>query len=86
MTPRLVTTTLRALVLLAALWGGADFAQTAGKTEVLWLGQATTRITTPREQGDRDRSLPQIQPEDAGQLQGPGRTCSSRKAWKWQRA
>ena len=71
MTPRLVTTTLRALVLLAALWGGADFAQTAGKTEVLWLGQASIRITTP---GGKviviDPS--HIQPEDAGQLQGPG--------------
>ncbi len=46
MTSRLVTATLRALVLLAALCATSAFAQ-GGKTEVLWLGQATTRITTP---------------------------------------
>ena len=38
---------LRGLLALAVLSSaGATFAQ-AGKTEVLWLGQATTRITTP---------------------------------------
>jgi L-ascorbate metabolism protein UlaG (beta-lactamase superfamily) len=39
---------LRALFVCASLCSAAaGFAQTAGKTEVLWLGQATTRITTP---------------------------------------
>ena len=46
MTSRLATATLRAFVLLAALCSTVAFAQ-GGKTEILWLGQATTRITTP---------------------------------------
>lgn len=38
----------RAMLTLAALCTAAlASAQTAGKTEILWLGQATTRITTP---------------------------------------
>ena len=38
----------RALLAMTALCTAAlASAQTAGKTEVLWLGQATTRITTP---------------------------------------
>ena len=39
-------TLLRAVLSLLALCSAAAFAQ-SGKTEVLWLGQATTRITTP---------------------------------------
>ncbi|MEO5669055.1 MAG: metal-dependent hydrolase [Ramlibacter sp.] len=35
------------LALTALCVAGAAFAQTVGKTEVLWLGQAATRITTP---------------------------------------
>ncbi len=46
MTSRILSATLRAIVAVAALCGAAAFAQ-SGKTEVLWLGQATTRITTP---------------------------------------
>ena len=46
MTSRILNATLRAFVALAALCSAAAFAQ-SGKTEVLWLGQATTRITTP---------------------------------------
>ena len=39
---------VRTFLALTALWtAGLAFAQTAGKTEVLWLGHATTRITTP---------------------------------------
>ena len=42
------STALRSLLAAAALCtAGLAAAQTAGKTEVLWLGQATTRITTP---------------------------------------
>ena len=38
----------RTILALAALCSAAlASAQTAGKTEVLWLGQSTTRITTP---------------------------------------
>lgn len=39
-------TLLRGLLSVLALCSTAVFAQ-SGKTEVLWLGQATTRITTP---------------------------------------
>ncbi len=46
MTSRILSATVRAIVAVAALCGAAAFAQ-SGKTEVLWLGQATTRITTP---------------------------------------
>ena len=46
MTSRILSATLRAIVAVAALCGAAAFAE-SGKTEVLWLGQATTRITTP---------------------------------------
>ena len=46
MTSRILSATLRAIVAVAALCGAAAFAQ-SGKTEVLWLGQAATRITTP---------------------------------------
>ena len=48
MMSRFVTATLRSIVALAsfALCGATAFAQN-GKTEVLWLGQAATRITTP---------------------------------------
>ena len=46
MTSRILSATLRAVVAVAALCGAAAFAQ-SGKTEVLWLGQAATRITTP---------------------------------------
>ena len=48
MTSRILSATLRAIVAVAvaALCGAGAFAQ-SGKTEVLWLGQATTRITTP---------------------------------------
>jgi L-ascorbate metabolism protein UlaG (beta-lactamase superfamily) len=35
------------LALMAVCTAGLAAAQTAGKTEVLWLGHATTRITTP---------------------------------------
>ena len=46
--PRLSAVVTRALLALAVLCTAAlASAQTAGKTEVLWLGQATTRITTP---------------------------------------
>jgi L-ascorbate metabolism protein UlaG (beta-lactamase superfamily) len=39
---------VRPLLLLAALGvSAAASAQTAGKTEILWLGQSATRITTP---------------------------------------
>jgi L-ascorbate metabolism protein UlaG (beta-lactamase superfamily) len=40
---------VRAALLTAAAFLSAGFAwgQSAGKTEVLWLGQSTTRITTP---------------------------------------
>jgi L-ascorbate metabolism protein UlaG (beta-lactamase superfamily) len=39
---------MRAVLTLAALCTAAlASAQTAGKTEILWLGQAATRITTP---------------------------------------
>lgn len=40
------TTLLRGLLSVLALCSTAVFAQ-SGKTEVLWLGQAATRITTP---------------------------------------
>jgi len=45
-TPSVFGTLLRAVVSLLALCSAATFAQ-SGKTEVLWLGQAATRITTP---------------------------------------
>jgi L-ascorbate metabolism protein UlaG (beta-lactamase superfamily) len=46
--PRLAAFVARALLAMAALCMAAlACAQTAGKTEVLWLGQASTRITTP---------------------------------------
>jgi L-ascorbate metabolism protein UlaG (beta-lactamase superfamily) len=39
---------VRALLALALVYSAAlSWAQTPGKTEVLWLGQAATRITTP---------------------------------------
>ena len=45
---RLAALALRALLAVTVLCTSAlASAQTAGKTEVLWLGQATTRITTP---------------------------------------
>jgi len=45
---RLLAVVLRALLALTVLCTAMlASAQTAGKTEVLWLGQATTRITTP---------------------------------------
>lgn len=45
---RLSAMVLRALLTLAMLCTAVlASAQTAGKTEVLWLGQAATRITTP---------------------------------------
>ncbi|OOG39714.1 metal-dependent hydrolase [Polaromonas sp. A23] len=40
-------TLLSGLLVLLGLFSSATSAQTLGKTEVLWLGQATTRITTP---------------------------------------
>jgi L-ascorbate metabolism protein UlaG (beta-lactamase superfamily) len=46
MTFRLVSATLRAFASIAALCCATAFAQ-SGKTEILWLGQAATRITTP---------------------------------------
>jgi L-ascorbate metabolism protein UlaG (beta-lactamase superfamily) len=47
MSNRFIVAMLRsAAMALLALCGAAAFAQN-GKTEVLWLGQATTRITTP---------------------------------------
>jgi L-ascorbate metabolism protein UlaG (beta-lactamase superfamily) len=46
--PRLAVILSRALLALTALFmGSLVAAQTPGKTEVLWLGQAATRITTP---------------------------------------
>jgi L-ascorbate metabolism protein UlaG (beta-lactamase superfamily) len=46
--PRLSAVVTRALLALTMLCTAAlASAQTAGKTEVLWLGQAATRITTP---------------------------------------
>ena len=45
---RLSALALRALLAVTVLCTSAlASAQTAGKTEVLWLGQSTTRITTP---------------------------------------
>ena len=44
---RFVTAAQSAIVLSGVLCGTAAWAQTAGKTEILWLGQASTRITTP---------------------------------------
>jgi L-ascorbate metabolism protein UlaG (beta-lactamase superfamily) len=46
MTFRLVSAILRAVASIAALCCATAFAQ-SGKTEILWLGQAATRITTP---------------------------------------
>ena len=46
MLSRYLNTTLRAFAAIAALCSAAAFAQ-SGKTELLWLGQATTRVTTP---------------------------------------
>lgn len=50
-TPTLAMRLLRTVLTCAALCSAAltpvTHAQTAGKTEVLWLGQATTRVTTP---------------------------------------
>jgi L-ascorbate metabolism protein UlaG (beta-lactamase superfamily) len=43
---RLVSASLRAFALIAALCCATAFAQ-SGKTEILWLGQAATRIITP---------------------------------------
>ena len=46
--PRFAALVARALLVMTALCMAAlASAQTAGKTEVLWLGQAATRITTP---------------------------------------
>jgi hypothetical protein len=46
MTSRFLCAVARSLVALAALTSAAAFAQ-SGKTEILWLGQAATRITSP---------------------------------------